>query len=558
MSRLNLLIALNSYNDRGSTNAASHNGIRWTRELDCLPAMNAGSTEPFALAPGETTTLFSTLRTTDQDDTTQYSLTLNPTNPNSYTLTATGGTLPNFRTPRVTGADATTQVTVTLNGPIATFSSGPGQYAYFSGQIPGMILNVTITANNPGSAGNSVVLPGDGTSSINTLISNWNTANPSNQVTLTSGNGTQVPDAGTYASFSGTILGTSTPVVITSNVLGTNGDTVVLYGDGTSDISTLISNWNTAHGSNTITLTSGDGTQIPAGNLYASFTGTPAGLSTPITLTALTAGANGNSIMLVGDGTSSIDTLVANWNINNPSNTATLNSGNGAQIPTALTDITLSGGVNGAVVNLTGGTYSDIVLSGGVSATQFSLISGGVVVGDLVRIGSPFNTLNQGEWKIVAVTATSFSVANLIAVAEGPYILGSAFASEIQIYSAAGVQVNDTLVISGGFSPVTWGSYLVTAVAANWLQFYTTAALPQQSGIVTEIALYEYAKRFIYMETNQNVTVTINGTQTANIEPWEIGTSTFPGQYMQKATIYSLSVTNTSTNAANLVLCSIE
>jgi len=316
MPRLNMLIALNSYNDPGSTNNASHNGIKWTRSLDCLPAMDAGQTQPFTLAPGESRILFNTVRTIDQDNTTQYSTTLSLTNPNTYILTAVGGTLPNFRTPRVTGADATTQVTVTLNGPVTTFTS-------------------------------------------------------------------------------------------------------------------------------------------------------------------------------------------------------------------------------------TGGT-------------PFSLISGGVVVGDLVRIYAPFNTLNQGEWKIISLTATSFSVANAIGVAEGPYTLGVDFATEIQIYSAAGVQVNDTLVISSGFSPVDFGSYIITGVAANWLQFYTTATLPQESAITTEVQIYESAKRFIYMETDQDVTVTINGSQSANVEPWEIQTTTFPGQYMQKATIYSLSVTNTSTNAANLLLCSIE
>jgi hypothetical protein len=400
MSRLNLLIALNSYNDPGSTNSASHNGIKWTRSLDALPVMDAGSTTPFALAPGETSTLFSTLRTTDQDTSTQYSLTLGSTNPNTYILTATGGTLPNFRTPRVTGADATTQVTVTVNGPVTTFTapSVSAVAAFFTGQVAGMTTSVTITATTVGVVGNSVILVGDGISSISTLISVWNTAFPSN----------------------------------------------------------------------TIGLTSGDGTQIPS----------------------------------------------------------------------AFAMITLSGGVN--------------------SATAFNLISGGVVVGDFVRVGNLFNVVNQGEWKIISVTATSFSVANIIGVPEGPYVLGVNYASQIQIYSAAGVQVNDTLIISSGFSPVSYGSYLVSGVAANWLQFYTTSTLPQEGPITTEVQIYEYAKRFIYMETNENVTVTINGTQTANIEPWEIGTTTFPGQYMQKATIYSLSVTNTSTNAANLLLCSVE
>lgn len=559
MSKLNLLIFLNSFSDYRSTNNPNHNGIRWTRDLNAIPIQDAGSTMPFTLAPGESKTLFDTTRTTDQDGTTEYSITTSLTSPNSYVLTAVGGTLPNFRTPRVTGADATTQVNVTTNGPVATFSTpSSGTYASFTGLIAGMTSSVTITANTLGTSGNSVLLNGDGTSSINILISNWNIANPSNQITLAFGNGSQVPDAGSYASFMGVVPGVSTSVTITANVIGAGGNSVALTGDGTSSINTLITNWNTANPSNTIVLSAGDGTQVPNGATFASFTGTPAGLSTPITLTANTPGAAGNYAFLIGDGVSTIDTLIANWNISMPSNQMTLTAGNGAQILTRLTVVDLSGGTNASVINLSGGITIAIALSGGYLSTQFNLVSGGVVVGDLVRIGSLFNAQNQGEWKIIAVTATSFSVANPVAIQEGPYTLGAGFAAQIQIYSAAGVQVNDTIVISSGFSQVSWGSYSITAVAANWLQFYTNSILPQEGPITTEVAIYESSKRFVYLEADQNCKITINGTAVGTIEPWVIYNTTAPGQYMLRSTIYSMAVQNISTNGANLVMMSVE
>ncbi len=314
MPKLNLLVFLNSYSDNTSTNNPDHNGIKWTRAIDAIPVMDAGQTMPFTLAPGETKALFDTTRVLAQDNTTQYSLALSLTNPNTYTLSAVGGTLPNFRTPRSTGADATTQVTVTLNGPVATFASTAG--------------------------------------------------------------------------------------------------------------------------------------------------------------------------------------------------------------------------------------------------TPFSL--GSVVVGDKVRIGNLFNVLNQGEWKVIAVTGTSFSVANPTAAGEGPIALGSGFADQVQIYSAAGVQINDTLVINAGFSPVSQASYIITSVSANSLSFYTTAILPQESNVMTEIAIYESAKNLVYLEANQNCSLTINGVAAGNIEPWVILNGTKPGQYMRKSTIYSMSVTNTSTNAAYLVFASVE
>jgi hypothetical protein len=554
-----MLLFLNSYSDPHSTNNPDRNGIKWTRELNGIPVQDAGQTMPFTLAPGESKTLFNTTRTLLQDTSTQYSISLGVAMPNTYTLTAVGGTLPNFRTPRTTGEDATTQVTVTLNGPVATFSTPtPGTFASFMGYIPGMFSSVTLTANTSGSAGNSISLLGNGISSVNSLITAWNTANPGNQVTLTAGSGLQIPNAGMFASFTGIPTGTATSVTITANVIGAGGNSVLLIGDGTSSISTLITNWNTANPSNQVTLTSGDGTQVPSGGTNATFTGTPPGLSTSITLEALNVGSLGNFAFLIGDGLSDINTLIANWNINMPSNRMELASGDGTQVPTSLTSINLSGGINPAMIVLSSGVTSALTLSGGSTTTQFNLISGGVVVGDKVRIGNLFNVSNQGEWKIIALTATSFSIANPSAVAEGPIALGSGFASQVQIYSAAGVQINDTLVISSGFSQVSWASYLVTSVSANSLQFYTTAILPQEGPITTEIAIYESAKNLVYLETDQTCELTINGVDAGDVEPWVSPNCIAPGMYLRKATIYSMSVLNTSTNAANLLFASVE
>lgn len=81
--------------------------------------------------------------------------------------------------------------------------SGIGQIAFFTGQIAGMTSNVSISANDPGVIGNSVSLSFDGSTSITTAISNWNTGNPSNHATLTSGNGSQIPNNSTSITLSG-------------------------------------------------------------------------------------------------------------------------------------------------------------------------------------------------------------------------------------------------------------------------------------------------------------------------------------------------------------------
>jgi hypothetical protein len=66
--------------------------------------------------------------------------------------------------------------------------------ASFTGQVAGMIANVTIEADDEGSAGNDIALTGDGVKDIDTLISDHNTANPSATISLTDGDGSQVPD----------------------------------------------------------------------------------------------------------------------------------------------------------------------------------------------------------------------------------------------------------------------------------------------------------------------------------------------------------------------------
>jgi len=203
------------------------------------------------------------------------------------------------------------------------------------------------------------------------------------------------------------------------------------------------------------------------------------------------------------------------------------------------------------------GTVLTFTSTGGL---PFSLISGGVQVGDFVQVGSNFNVSNQGPYQIISLTATSFSVVNAFGVNEGPIVLGAGFASQIDIFSSAGVQVGDTLVISGGFSPVTQGSYIVSAVTDMWVQFTSLGLLPTQGPITTEaIAFYFDSQRMVYLESNQNVTMVINGLPGDAITPIANCQCVMqPGVFLRMSTIYSMSVTNISPNTASLYLASIE
>lgn len=195
-------------------------------------------------------------------------------------------------------------------------------------------------------------------------------------------------------------------------------------------------------------------------------------------------------------------------------------------------------------------------------ATQFDFST--VVIGDYVTIGNVFNLVNQGTFQIISKDTTSVSVVNALAVAEGPVPLGSGFADQFQVFSAAGVQVGDTLIISAGFSPVSWGSYEITAVYAESIEFSSTAILPQESQINTEVAIYSMAKQLIYMEASAKVSVSINGGDAVIIEPFQLTNcltalqANQPGMLLLKSTIYSLDVTNSGIDPVNVFLAAVE
>lgn len=69
----------------------------------------------------------------------------------------------------------------------------PGEIAFFEGQVAGMTTDVRIEADDVGAGGNAV-LEANGVTEINVLIEGWNLANPSNTISLISGDGAQVPD----------------------------------------------------------------------------------------------------------------------------------------------------------------------------------------------------------------------------------------------------------------------------------------------------------------------------------------------------------------------------
>lgn len=139
--------------------------------------------------------------------------------------------------------------------------------------------NIIFTATTPGTIGNSISLVFNGTSTVSTVTTAWNIANPSNTVTFT-GSGSVVPTA----------------------------QTINLSGGVQTSITSAISTWNIANPSNQVTLTSGDGTQTPStqllelsgagdGNIWYNN-----GLVAPYPITAALTALTGDVITAPGPG----------------------------------------------------------------------------------------------------------------------------------------------------------------------------------------------------------------------------------------------------------------
>ena len=193
--------------------------------------------------------------------------------------------------------------------------------------------------------------------------------------------------------------------------------------------------------------------------------------------------------------------------------------------------------------------------------TLFSLIAGGAVVGDEVRIGNAFNVANRGKFKILSLSATSFIVENEAGTAEGAIVLGASFATEINIFSADGVQINDKVDIIDGFSPVTQDTYDITDVSHDYIEIHSANSLPTESSISNSpeaLVIYRDAKQFLYIESNKKLSISLNGSTTNELEPFICGTEQKPGVFMSKASIKSATIENKSTELAEIFFITAE
>ena len=183
-----------------------------------------------------------------------------------------------------------------------------------------------------------------------------------------------------------------------------------------------------------------------------------------------------------------------------------------------------------------------------------------VVIGDELRTGAAFTLLNQGVNKIIAKTATSITIKKADSTGE-TVILGANFAADFRIYTAAGVQVGDKVIISAGFSPATQDTYDISDVAPDFIEFVSLEAIPEESDIIPGAAgliIYSDAKNFVYIECDKKCLVKTNGNAGELVEPQTSGSCVITGIYLKLGTAFQIDIENTSLEPATIIHITAE
>lgn len=548
MPTTNLTLGFLAYSDQKPGNNPMIRNFDLKYQLDGVSA-NTPLSQNFVIPPMTTQTVFSGVRTVATDGTTQMSTSLPYPTLNTYRFSWIGGTNPLFRANRAIGVSDTTQVVVLLNGSVATYTFGNFAKATDTLDTPNIVFtadtigtignsislvfngvyatatdtidspNITFTATKIGPIGNSISLVFNGLSTVSTVVTAWNTANPFNTVGY-SGLGTVVPAAQTL-SLSGGYGGQASAIdtldapnisFIAANV-GTIGNSISLVFDGINTVDTVVDAWNFANSTNRVFF-SGLGTVVPAAQ----------------------------TVNLAGG--SSVVSIVAAWNTANPNNQVSY-TGADTVVPVAQT------------VNLSGGAFLPLT---------------GVVVGDIFR-ADPTSGLapsNQGEFSIIGISAptSTISVLNQNAVNEEITLANTATNSILMYSNGAAAnqpQIGDNVVISAGFSPATFGTYQLIDVTPFWfdVNIVEPGGIPLETGIMPGAAgmiFYSSAKSSVLVAAQDRCSVRVNADVTDNnlLEPVVVGDPVRPALYLKQGTAWSVIINNLSENPLNVIVATVE
>lgn len=222
------------------------------------------------------------------------------------------------------------------------------------------------------------------------------------------------------------------------------------------------------------------------------------------------------------------------------------------------------------------GNNVTIAVNANQTVTMTSALAAGfaaVVVGDTVFIpgvstgdsASPFDSANEGYWEVIGKdSSTVLQLARpqdvtFLATSETVAVVAN---SDVQAFSAAGVQVGDAVDISAGFATVVKKKYKVTAVHPSWFEVTSTSPLPLNAKATpgaSGIQFYDGAKRFLQVAFDQECTLNINGvTGALRLDPWVAGDQGNMSLHQHAGLVWSLAVVNRSQETMNILVITAE
>lgn len=224
--------------------------------------------------------------------------------------------------------------------------------------------------------------------------------------------------------------------------------------------------------------------------------------------------------------------------------------------------------LSGATITVTVNNNATLKLS--TSASNFTSVQ----VGDTIFIptvltgdaASPFSVLNGGYWVVLARTTTTVTLRRPVNITfEGvAELVVLTTNSQVQAFSSTGVQIDDSLEISAGFSTITQKTFVVSSVTPSWVEFVSTESLPLETSItpgVSGLTFYSNAKRFVRVECDQEATLRFNGDTGSfvRLSP-SIPSSPSGVAWLESwGNFYSLTIVNRSRSTSmNCVVISVE
>lgn len=204
---------------------------------------------------------------------------------------------------------------------------------------------------------------------------------------------------------------------------------------------------------------------------------------------------------------------------------------------------------------------------------KISNSSGTAMVTTSLQVGNILNILstsglaqaNQGRFTVIAKDTNSITVENTNAVAETATLVPAGFLTYSNGAAVNQILIGDKIVISGGLSPVSFGTYQVTEVTPNWIEFLAgdSSGLPSETDVIIGtqgLKAYSAAKTFVLIAAQQNCSIRCNGDTSDNvlIEPKEVNNQEKPGLFLKHGLVYSLEINNMSLETLNLVVVTSE